>query len=75
MRKAEEQNASCTYSNAKIGLGNHPIDFFITTEPRPEIEKSLRTLNNNDKWVLSTRTIINDNLYDFGKSRIGDYSS
>ncbi|KAL7324023.1 hypothetical protein PS15p_210597 [Mucor circinelloides] len=66
---------SCTsHFDTVIELGYH-LDEIHTAKPRAEVEESFRALRNNDKWTLSTGTVVEDNLYAFGKLQIGDHPS
>ncbi|KAI8069862.1 uncharacterized protein B0P05DRAFT_639400 [Gilbertella persicaria] len=66
---------SCTsHFDTVIELGYH-LDEIHTAKPRAEVEESFRVLRNNDKWILSTGTVVEDNLYAFGKLQIGDHPS
>lgn len=49
----------------------------ISIEPRDrsEVAKGFSKLSQNEKWVLSTGTVVEDKLYDFSKSCLSSHPS
>ncbi|KAI8081081.1 hypothetical protein BDF21DRAFT_451967 [Thamnidium elegans] len=55
-------------------LGNH-LDEKHTPKARPEVDTSFKSLKNENKWTLSTGTVVEDQLYEFGKLQIREHPS
>lgn len=47
----------------------------MAPKARPEVDTSFESLRNENKWTLSTGTVVENQLYEFGKLQIGDHPS
>ncbi|RCH82884.1 hypothetical protein CU098_007348 [Rhizopus stolonifer] len=55
-------------------LRNH-LDEKHTPKTKPEADTSFESLKNKNKWTLSTGTVVENQLYEFGKLQVGDHPS
>lgn len=47
----------------------------MAPEARPEVNTSFESLKNEDRWTLSAGTVVEDQLYEFGKLQIREHPS
>ncbi|KAL7324020.1 hypothetical protein PS15p_210595 [Mucor circinelloides] len=75
-RQKIAQNYGCSscsdHYDTTNELGDH-LDEKYTSKARPEVDTSFESLKNENKWTLSTGTVVENQLYEFGKLQIGDH--